>query len=246
LIFSAREKIRTSRRRPRIAEPRKNRDILASVDPRLKEIGYGRLAVLRGLHHRLSKPGRFKTKEELRGRFLDDLNSGILWPDGIRKFISHIGRSTLYAWDKLYRNGGILALVPRYGTKSSAGRATFWPLEYPIELKLSGPPRRNGRADFRTRLKRHWKNPPLGGPIHLSIFYSMPIPKKTKMPRRMKMLKGRISHQGKPNLDALNAFVVGCMTGIVFKDHCQILQFHSEKKFGWWPQTRILVRELPG
>jgi Holliday junction resolvase RusA-like endonuclease len=44
----------------------------------------------------------------------------------------------------------------------------------------------------------------------------------------------------------LNAFIVDCMTGIVFKDHSQIQQFYCEKKFDWWPQTRILIRPLPG
>jgi Holliday junction resolvase RusA-like endonuclease len=216
------------------------------VDPRLKEIAYGRLAILRGLHLRLSKPGKFKTKEELRGRFLDDLNSGILWPDGIRKFIPYIGRSTLYGWDRLYRSGGIRALVPRYRTGISTGQATFRPLANPVEMKFSGPPRRNGKINFLGRVKRRWKSPPLQCPIHLSIFYSMPIPKRTKMPRRMRMIKHRISHQVKPNLNALNDFVIDCITGIVFADPGQIVRFHSEKRFGWWVQTRILVRGLSG
>jgi Holliday junction resolvase RusA-like endonuclease len=179
-------------------------------------------------------------------RFLLDFNSGVLSPDEATKFISHVGRATVYNWDKRHRHGGILALVPRYTTKSLAGRTIFWPLKHPFEIKLSGRPVRNGKVNFRARLKRHWKHHPLEGPISLGIFYSMPIPRGTKMQRRMKMLKHRISHIGKPNLDVLNAFVVDCLMGIVFKSHCQIINFHSEKRYAWWPEIKVLIRQLKG
>jgi len=235
-----------ARRRLRFTEPRKDRAVLAGITPRLKQIAYDRLAILRAYHRRLLKPRKPGTKTKVMRDFLGDFNSGALLPEGITGSITHIERSTLYNWDGFYRNSGLPALVPRYQIKSSTGRPTFRPLKRPIEIKFPGRPRRNGKAAFLARIKRRWKDPPLECPIHLSIFYSIPIPKKTKIPRRMKMLKHRISHIGKPHLDALNAFIVDCLAGIVFGDHSQIVEFHSGKKFEWWPQTRILINPLPG
>jgi hypothetical protein len=66
------------------------------------------------------------------------------------------------------------------------------------------------------------------------------------MVRRAKMLRHEISPRGKPNLDALNAFTVGSISGVVLKEHSQIVQFHSEKKFDDLAETRILVRPVSG
>jgi hypothetical protein len=246
LIFKTWAKRGILGRRPSIPESRKNRDVLAGVDPALRQKAYDRLAVLRTYYRRLSKPKRPKTKGETISNFLAELNSGILWPDGIAKPLPHVGRCTLYNWVKIYRAGGLAALVPRYRTRLSTGRATFRPLANCIEMKFPGSPRRNGKTEFLARIRRRWKSPPLECPIFLSIFYSMPIPKGIKMPRRRYILKHRISHTGRPNLDALNAFVVDCMAGTVFRNHFQIVGLSSEKKWGWWPETRVLIRALKG
>ncbi len=239
-------KKRTSKGGPWIEPPRKDRDALAGIDPRLKQIAFDKLAILRELHLRLSRLGKFKTKTAAMKGFIKDFNSGVLRPERSASSIRHVSRSGLYVWRKLYANGGLAALVPKYRTKQSTGKAIFRPLSNPVELKFPGRPRRNGKREFVSRIKRRWKIAPLGCPICLSIFYSMPVPKKTKMPRRMNLLNHRISHTGKPNLDALNAFTVDCLTGTVFRDHSQIVEVHSEKFFAWWPETRILIKALPG
>jgi Holliday junction resolvase RusA-like endonuclease len=146
----------------------------------------------------------------------------------------------VYAKDRL---GG---LVPNYRVKSGSGQPIYRPLIIPIEIKLPGRPKRSGKTEFTARISRHWRYLPLEGRVRLSVFYFFPIPKKTKMRKRMEMLRGRISHKGKPNLDALNAFVVDCLAGTVFKNHSQIVELHAAKSFAWWPQTLILIRPLPG
>jgi hypothetical protein len=234
------------KRRPHFIEPRKDRAVLAGVDARLKQIAFDRLAVLRRYYFRLSNPGRFKTKTAVMKNFLDDLSSGILWPEGIPTTIRHACRSTLYNWDRAYGSGGLAALVPRYKTKLSGGQAKFRPLMEPIEWKFSGSPRRAGKAEFLARLKRRYNGPPLDCPVRLKICYSMKIPTGIKMPLRMRLLKHEISHTGKPELDGLDAFTIGCLIGTVIKDSSQIVQLHSEKNFGWWPQTKILLRPLKG
>ena len=237
---------RTIKKRPWVEEPKKDRRVLAGLDPRVRQIAYDRLAILREYHARLSKLGRPKTKKEVIESLLDDIESGIIWPDRPIRSIPRIGKSTLYNLDKAYLKDKLLGLVPRYKTKLLTGRATFHPLEKYVEMKFPGPPRRNGKTSFLARIRRRWKSPPLEGPIRLSILYSMPIPKGTRMPKRMKMLKGKISHTIKPNLDTLDAFIVDCMTGIVFKNHCQIVGLKSQKEYQWWPQTRVRMKALKG
>jgi Holliday junction resolvase RusA-like endonuclease len=245
-MYKAWAKGKTSRRCPFIEPSQKDRSTLTGIDGRLKQKAFDRLAVLRAYQRRLSSPGRLRTKARVIERFLDDFNSGTLRPDEPATSIRHLGRSTLYNWAQAYRKDRLPGLVPGYGVKTSTEKAVFRPLADPVEMKFPGRPRRNGKREFIGRLKRHWKIPPFECPIRLSIFYSMPIPPKTKMSRRMKMIRHQTSHIGKPNLDALNAFVVNCLTGIVFRDHSQIVHFSSSKQWDWWPQTRILVKPLAG
>ena len=248
MIFKVWEKKKDSRKPLRFDEPRKKRNVLDGVNPRLKQKALDRLAILRAYRVKLSEPRRPRSKSEVTRKFLELFNSGVLCPDpdGATKPISHIGKSTLNNLERAYKKGGLAALVPRYKTKRSAGQAVFQPLKFPFEMKFPGPPRRNGKRLFLERLKRRWKRPTLGCPIHLTLLYIFPIPKGTKMPRRMKMLKHKIAHTGKPNSDVLNAFIIDSLMGIVFKHHSQIIQFHSKKEYGWWPQTRILIRPVKG
>ncbi|MBM4277274.1 MAG: RusA family crossover junction endodeoxyribonuclease [Deltaproteobacteria bacterium] len=237
---------RKSRRPLRFDVPPKKRSTLEGIDPRLKQIAFDRLAILREWQRRLREPGKPGTKNKVTDKFLEELNSGILWPDvdGAAKTISKISRATLYGLRKAYRSGGLAALVPRYKTKESKGKVSFRPLKNPFPMKFPGPPRREGKQFFIERVKRRWKFPPLEGPIRLKIEFDMPVSKGIRMPRRMKMLKGKVSHTGKPNIDTMQAFIIDCLTGIVFKHHSQIIDISSSKKYRWWPQTRILLSQV--
>jgi Holliday junction resolvase RusA-like endonuclease len=245
-VFKSWGKNRAPKRRPWVERPRKDRAVLIEVNPKLKQKAYDRLAILRVFHRRLSQPGKLKTKKEVTENFLNELNSGVLWPAGAGTSVRHLARSTLYNWRGLYARGGIAALLPHYQAKPSNGHANFRPLVNPIEIKLAGRPTRRGKKNFIPRVKRHWKFAPLTCPIRLSIFYSFPIPKNTKMRRRMKMIRHQASHTSEPDLDRLNAFIISCMAGLVFKSHSQVVDFHSQKRFDWWPQTRVLITTLPG
>ena len=50
----------------------------------------------------------------------------------------------------------------------------------------------------------------------------------------------------KPVLNALDCFIMNCLNSVVFKDPSQIIQFHSQKDYAQWPQTRILIKPVPG
>ncbi len=244
-ILKAFAKTRTSKKPPLPIDSTKKQTALAGINPRLKQVALDRKAILMAVFFRFSKPGKFKTKEAVLRNFLKEFNSGILWPDGAKETIRHVGRSTIYNWIRLYKKGGLLALTPRYKMKSSSGKATFRPLSNPkIEMKFPGQPKRNGKIKFVERVRRRYKNAPLECPVRLSIFYSMQIPRGVKMPLRMRLLRHEISHVWAPHLTALNAFIISCLTGTVLKDPSQIVHIHSEKSFSWWPEVKIVIRPL--
>jgi Holliday junction resolvase RusA-like endonuclease len=212
------------------------------------EIAHARLAILKAWHGERSKIEELKTKTQATVEFLGLLNSGMLLPEGIIFKLKHLGRASLYNWDKSWRQGGLRALAPRYAWKPGSGAAII-----PIKLisnlkriKIPGTPRRRARYDILPEIRKQWKGPPLEGPIQIAIFYSMPIRKGTKMGRIIRMRNHKISHTGKPYLDELNAFMMDCLVGIVFYDHSQVVLLNSEKSFAWWPKTVIVIRPLSG
>lgn len=214
--------------------------------PEGRRIAHVRLAILKAYHEEISKSWEAqdgRLKEEVLAEFIALFNAGLILPETFRK-LEHLSRSTIYSWDKLYREGGFVALIPGYEWKPRPGAAVI-PIKLLSRLRkivIPGAPNRRAKHEVLPLLSRGWEGPPLTCPIRLSIFYSMPIRKGTTMRRRMKMLKQRISHTGKPNLDTLNAFIVDCMTGIVFKDHSQIIGFSSQKEYRWVPETRIYIQ----
>lgn len=225
--------------------------------PKAKEAAYNRLAILTVYHAELKDGKWSKNKWRLINHIVQSYNSGIFNHE-LFKNPRSISRSTLYGWDKLFREGGLKALIPHYRWKH-ASRATIIPIKPFARVKpliISGHPRTRGKKNFQYELREKWRLalaikpedpvPILDCPIQVTIFYSMPIPTATKMPQRMKMLRQQICHVGKPELEALNSFVIDCLEGIVFQAHSQIIRFHSEKNYEWYPQTAILVRALPG
>lgn len=221
----------------------KNRIDAENAHPEARKIAHVRLLILRAYHKELSEGG--KPKVQIMENFLHSFNSGMVLPEEYTK-PDHLVRSTLYSWNKNYTEGGFAGLLPRYTWKARPGAVIVptAPIPRYKEIVIPGPPKRKAKYEFLPCLSREWGGPPLACPIRLGLIYSMPVPKRTKMRRRMKMLKHRLSHIGSPNLDSLDSFIVGCLEGIVFRNHSQIVEFHSQKDYQWWPKTRILIRPL--
>jgi len=220
-------------------------DDARNFHPHAQEIAHFRLSVLKAYHKEISK--RERPKGETIAEIIALYNAGLILPDILRGKPKFLSRGTIYNWNKAYREGGFLALIPKYRWKQKPGAAAI--LIKPLRTKkimLPGPPRRRSKYELLPEIRRQWGSSPLTYPIHLIIFYGIGIRKRTKMPRRMKMLRGEISHVGTPNLDNLNSFIVDCMTGIVFKDHSQIVEFHCAKRYVWYSKTVIYIRALPG
>lgn len=220
-------------------------DAAGKFHPEARKIASFRLGVVKFYRGEISSKG-VRSKSEVIAEVISLCNAGLILPETFPR-PKAISKATLYNWDKLHRDHGFLGLIPKY--KWTKPGAAVIPIKLPSRLKkivIPGPPKRISKYEFLPQLSREWEGPPLTCPIHLSIFYSMAVPKGTSMRRRMEMLKGQLSHTGKPNLDSLNAFLIDCMEGIVFKSHSQIQKFYSEKSYRWWPQTRIFIRALSG
>lgn len=217
---------------------------IVNTNPKAKQIAHIRLAILKACNEEIViKTERSKTKaiEE----FLQIYNSGLILPETFTK-PDHISRATFYNWSKAYRDGGFAALIPRWTYKEKHGADLAFIKLFPTYTKIiiPGNPRSRGKREFLAQLRGQWQAPPLDGPIMISLFFSMAVPKGSSMRRRMKMLRHQISHTQNPNLDGLIVFTLDCMKGIVFRDHSQIIRFHSEKNYRWNPETRIFVRVL--
>ncbi len=216
---------------------------IVNVNPKAKQIAHLRLSILKACNEEIIKCEKSKTRAT--EEFVQLFNSGLMLPETFTK-PDHISRATLYNWSKAYRDGGFAALIPRYSYKKKQGADLTFMKLLPTYTKIIilGNPRTRGKREFLPQLRRQWQAPLLDGPIIVTLFFSMPVPKGSTMKRRMRMVRHQISHTGKPNLDRLIAFALDCMKGIVFKDHSQIIRFHAEKNYRWNPETRIFVRAL--
>lgn len=99
---------------------------------------------------------------------------------------------------------------------------------------------------FLFELQKQWKRGPLTNPIHLTLFFEMPIPKSTSSSKRKLMERGWIPHTKRPDLDNLIKFVKDCLNGTVYRDDSQIISLKAEKKYSNEPKTLIFVGWVEG
>lgn len=215
----------------------------SEINPAFRQVAHIRLAILRACHAELGKIDQSGRVGKVMRDFVRLYNSGLLLPGEFKK-PSHISRSTLYAWDRAYKNSGVKGLIPQYKGKPPKGFnvVPMGLIRSYRKITIPGPPRSRGKKEFLRELKHQWSGPLLDCPIILVIFFGMAVPKGTSMERRKLMLGGKISHVGKPNLDSLTAFAKDCMRGILYGNFSQIKLLHVEKYFRWWPQTQIFIR----
>ncbi len=81
------------------------------ASPKVEEIVYLRMALLKAWRDKVNENGNPKTKITI--DFLTLYNSGFLFPNIFEK-IKEVSRATLYNWDRAERLGGMPALVPQY------------------------------------------------------------------------------------------------------------------------------------
>lgn len=77
----------------------------------------------------------------------------------------------------------------------------------------------------------------VGKPIHVEMFFVMPIPKGTSKKKH----KGMIGkpHIKKPDIDNLIKFALDCMNGLCWHDDSMVALLCATKIYGHTPQTYI-------
>jgi Holliday junction resolvase RusA-like endonuclease len=230
------------KKRWRFAQARKS---YSPAHPRNEAIARFRLVILNEWHPWLEKREKGKTKAEATFEFLSLVNSNLALKE---LKLKHVSRASLYGWEKKYREGGLSALAPRYGWKPES-TAPDVPKNLTSKLttiQIPGPPKAIGKDETLFWIRHYWQNPPLQCPIEITVLFSMPVRRKTKMRTRIKMCCRKISHTRTPYLDSLTVFIMGCLFGEVFLDHRQVVSIQVKKWYSSWPQTLIVVRALSG
>lgn len=78
-------------------------------------------------------------------------------------------------------------------------------------------------------------------PIELEMTFYMPIPKSTSKKKSKEMLENKIKHIKKPDIDNLQALILNCFTGIVYRDDSQVYKIIAFKKYSAIPRTEIKI-----
>ena len=73
------------------------------------------------------------------------------------------------------------------------------------------------------------ETPPMEGPISVSMYFRLPIPKSTPKKRVASLLGGLVRPTKKPDLDNMNKAILDAMNGIVYQDDSQVVTIHSKK-----------------
>ena len=91
---------------------------------------------------------------------------------------------------------------------------------------------------------------PIEGPVMISLAFKMPRPKNHYgTGKRAEILKASapIYHTSKPDFDKLERCVLDALTGIAWKDDCQVaLMQHKSKKYAGNPGVFIRISEIKG
>lgn len=103
-------------------------------------------------------------------------------------------------------------------------------------------PQKKEKLAYSLLIKKQHNGTPFECPIALSIIFHMPIPKSYSKKKRSLILDNELLFVKKPDIDNLIAFVLNCMTGIVYKDDAQVYSIAAIKKFSDNPKIEIFVQ----
>jgi Holliday junction resolvase RusA-like endonuclease len=98
------------------------------------------------------------------------------------------------------------------------------------------------KEQVRWQLRDQYKENPLTVPLEVNIVCYFHIPESISRAKRSQMLAGIIHHDHDPDGDNLDGFYWDCMTGVIYKDDCQIFSHSTVKIYGTTPKTVITVR----
>lgn len=85
---------------------------------------------------------------------------------------------------------------------------------------------------------------PLEGPIDLTMYFFLTIPKSTSGVQKRQMINGKIMHMKKPDLDNLAYAITNAMKGIIYGDDSQVVKMCMQKMYAENPRIVVKVRNL--
>ncbi len=96
---------------------------------------------------------------------------------------------------------------------------------------------------FLWELRRQWAEDRqmIEGPISLTMYFDLAIPKSASKLKAEAMAEGNIKHTKKPDIDNLIKFSLDVMNGEVWRDDSQIVSIKAMKGYSLIPETWIEV-----
>lgn len=91
------------------------------------------------------------------------------------------------------------------------------------------------------RAKEAMREPPLEGPLQVSITFFMPIPASWSKGKRDRAHSGLIDHTVKPDLSNLAKSIEDGMNGIVYQDDSQLVGIIIWKRYSDRPRAAVQV-----
>lgn len=80
-------------------------------------------------------------------------------------------------------------------------------------------------------------------PVGVYLYIRLPIPETYTKKRKEACLSGQEKPTKRPDIDNLAKSILDGMTGIVWKDDCQIVSLHVTKVYSSGPGVDVLVKE---
>jgi hypothetical protein len=231
----------------------RRRNAMSNPIPRLrlkpgpKAIAHLKIRILKDWHSKLTEIKEPKMKGRATRDFVLLYNSGLLLPEGFTE-PKHISRSSLYGWEKVYKDKGLEGLIPKYRSRERMADNLDPMLPTYKRIVISANPGLKFKEQiFLPEIRRQWEWPPLHSQVMVVMFFHMSPPTGVSMRVRMRMLNHERPHLGTPHLDKLIAFVKNVLRGIVWEEDRQIIVLHAEKHYAWMkPETEIFIRRLKG
>lgn len=90
--------------------------------------------------------------------------------------------------------------------------------------------------------RQHGDKPRFTGPLRMTVWFYLPIPKSMSKRKRYNMKK--TPHYTRPDLSNLIKFIEDVATGILYKDDCIIAELVSYKQYDTDPRTEFMFSPL--
>ena len=94
------------------------------------------------------------------------------------------------------------------------------------------------------QIKAYAPEEPISGAIELNLFFFLPIPKATTIPKKKQTINGKIMHIKRPDVDNLAYAVTNAAKKILYHDDSQIVRLIAQKMYSHEPRIVVKVREL--